>query len=381
METPVDRLRNVLEDAGYSFVEPPLLHDADLFLDLAGEDLRRRMYLTASADGVELCLRPDYTIPVALQHLTKGGDPKRVAAYAYCGPVFRQRPGETGEFWQAGVESIGRSDIADADADILALAIEGVAVFDVREPAIRIGDSALFEALLDALPLPDVWRRRLARAFGDRPRIDALLDELSGRTVRPRPAQLGMEALDKLAGRAGALDEATIRSHVEEVFQQAGLPMSGGRTPAEIVERFVEQAELDAGSDDGRAAAETIRRFLEIAGPPTQAALALGELAQREGLDIGAAVGRFAERTHGLVRHGIDIDRIRFAADFGRRLDYYTGFVFELSDPARPEQKPLAGGGRYDHLLSLIRSRNGTGTDVPAVGVAFWLDRLGARTP
>lgn len=370
METPVDRLRGLLQGAGYTFVEPPLLHDAELFLDLAGEDLRRRMYLTASADGVELCLRPDYTIPVALHHLTKGGDPKRIASYAYCGPVFRQRPGETGEFWQAGIESIGRQDTADADADMLALALQGVAIFDVREPTIRIGDSALFGALLDALPLPDVWRRRLARAFGDRTRLDALLDELSGRVVRPRPAH-AFEADDPEAARRA----------IDELLRSAGLPQIGSRTAAEIAERYLEQATLDAGSDDSMAAATTITRFLEVAGPPDKAALALGELAQREGIDIGAAVGRFVERTHGLVRHGIDIDHMRFAADFGRRLDYYTGFVFELGDPARPALKPVAGGGRYDRLLSLIRSRNGTGPDIPAVGFALWLDRLGATLP
>lgn len=375
MESSVDRLRSLLERAGYDLVEPPLLHDADLFLDLAGEDLRRRMYLTSSAEGVELCLRPDYTIPVALHHLTSGGDPKRVGTYAYCGPVFRQRPKETGEFWQAGVESIGRADHADADADILALAIQTVALFDVSEPAIRIGDQALFSALIDVLPLPDIWRRRLGRAFGDTQRLTALVDELAGRTARPRPGYA-----DLLPDLEGA-DHETARRAIDELLSSSGIPQLGGRSAAEIAERFLEQATLHAGSDDTVQAAEILAAFLEITGPPDKAALALGELAAREGLPLAQAIARFTERTHGLVRQGIDIDRIAFAADFGRRLDYYTGFVFELSDPSRPELKPVAGGGRYDRLLSLIRSRDGSGADIPAVGFALWLDRLGATVP
>lgn len=366
---PVDRLTRLLEEAGYEFVEPPLLHDADLFLDLTGEDLRRRMFLTATNDGVELCLRPDYTIPVALHHLTTGA-PQREAAYAYCGPVFRQRPGETGEFRQAGIESIGRADSMDADADALALALKSVALFDIDEPAIRIGDSGLFAALLESLPLPEIWRRRLARAFGDNALLTAQLDELAGRTSRPRPAYAELLPAGENADR----DE--VRAAVEKLLAEAGIPESGGRSAAEIADRFMEQAALETGSDDDIAAADLIRSFLRIAGTPDEAALALGELAAEEVPGLAVAVERFTKRTAGLVGHGIDTDRLDFAADFGRRLDYYTGFVFELAHPARSDIGPVAGGGRYDRLLSLIRNRDGSGPDIPAVGFALWLERL-----
>jgi ATP phosphoribosyltransferase regulatory subunit len=373
VETPIDRLKALLTRDGNEFVEPPLLHDAELFLDLAGEDLRRRMYLTSSADGLELCLRPDYTIPVALRHLTGGGDPKRQASYAYCGPVFRQRPGETGEFWQAGVESVGRTDRADADSDMLALALECVGLFDIDEPQIRIGDSALFSALLAALPLADVWRRRLERAFGDTPRLRAMLDELAGRTSRPPPAYADLLPAFEDADRESA------RRAVDELLAGAGIPQVGGRSAAEIAERFLEQAALRADTPENTDSAEILGQFLDISGPPDRAAIELGALAATEAVELTAVIERFSERTAGLVRHGLDIDRMIFASDFGRRLDYYTGFVFELSDPSRPDDRPVAGGGRYDRLLSMIRSRDGSGADIPAVGFALWLDRLGVK--
>src|SRR5690606_21753833 len=120
----------LFSDAGYAFVEPPVVHDAGVFVELAGEDLRRRLYLTSGADGTELALRPDYTIPVCLMHLA-GGPAKRRADYAYLGPVFRQRQGESGEFLQAGVESLGRTDRVAADADMLALALSSMDVLGV----------------------------------------------------------------------------------------------------------------------------------------------------------------------------------------------------------------------------------------------------------
>lgn len=161
------------------------------------------------------------------------------------------------------------------------------------------------------------------------------------------------------------------------LFAAGGIPEVGGRTVAEIAERYFEHTALTAGSPESLDAARILTRFLAISGPPDRAALALGALAASETPAMAAAIGAFAERTHGFVRQGIDIDGIHFAANFGRRLDYYTGFIFELSDPSRGDGRPLAGGGRYDRLLSLIRARNGTADDVPAVGFALWLDRMG----
>src|SRR5918997_6698960 len=112
----------LFEREGYARVEPPVLQPAEVFVDLSGEDIRRRMFVTQDASGRELCLRPEYTIPVCREHLAHGGSAP--AAYSYLGPVFRLRAGETGEFWQAGIESIGRRDAPAADAEILGLALE-----------------------------------------------------------------------------------------------------------------------------------------------------------------------------------------------------------------------------------------------------------------
>ncbi|MET0313457.1 MAG: ATP phosphoribosyltransferase regulatory subunit, partial [Hansschlegelia sp.] len=76
------------EAAGFLRAEPGVLQPAEPFLDVMGEELRQRMFLTADAEGRELCLRPDFTIPTALAHIA-GGDPARVASYHYAGPVFR----------------------------------------------------------------------------------------------------------------------------------------------------------------------------------------------------------------------------------------------------------------------------------------------------
>jgi ATP phosphoribosyltransferase regulatory subunit len=60
--------------------------------------------------------------------------------------------------------------------------------------------------------------------------------------------------------------------------------------------------------------------------------------------------------------------RIIFDLGLLRDLDYYTGAVFEVYDPALGA--PIGGGGRYDDLLGRF------GRPLPAVGFAIGIDRL-----
>ncbi|MBO0766506.1 MAG: ATP phosphoribosyltransferase regulatory subunit, partial [Hyphomicrobiaceae bacterium] len=59
-------------------------------------------------------------------------------------------------------------------------------------------------------------------------------------------------------------------------------------------------------------------------------------------------------------------------AEFGRNLEYYTGFVFEVIASALGPKSPVAGGGRYDGLLAQV----GASANVPAVGASIHTERL-----
>ena len=89
-DTRAETLVASYERAGYARVAPAMLQPAEPFLDLSGEEIRRRMYLTTAPDGDEFCLRPDLTIPVSRDYLAspRSGKP---TGYCYLGPVFRHR--------------------------------------------------------------------------------------------------------------------------------------------------------------------------------------------------------------------------------------------------------------------------------------------------
>src|SRR5262245_41351446 len=363
-----EALLAAFERAGYVRVAPAILQPAEPFLDLSGEDIRKRMYLTTDPQGHELCLRPDLTIPVSRDYLAsaQAGKP---AGFCYLGPVFRHRGDAPAEFIQGGIESFGRTDTAAADAEMLALGLDTTAHYGLPQPDIRMGDVGLFAALIAALELAPAWKRRLIKDFNRKSSLAHDLDRLTiAAAVNGRPEYQGV--LSALAGS----DPKAAHALVTDLLSIAGITTVGGRSVGEIADRFLEQAALGAQTSLPRETRALIEKFLAIRGDPDEAAADLRAFARDAGLKLDAALDLFESRTGFLAARGVDVSRIRFSTAFGRGLDYYTGFVFELHDPAAPAAGQLVAGGRYDGLLT----RLGSARSISAVGFAVWIERLAA---
>jgi ATP phosphoribosyltransferase regulatory subunit len=366
-----DALLLSFAQAGYAKAEPAILQPAEPFLDLSGEDIRKSLYLTTDPSGDELCLRPDLTIPVARDYLAsaRAGQP---AGFCYLGPVFRYRDGCPSEFQQAGLESFGRQDRAAADAEMLSLALEATSAFGLADVDIRTGDVALFIALIDALDLYPVWRRRLIKDFNRKITLEQDLERLTLATGAARNEYEGV-----LAALAGS-DRKAALALVTDLMSIAGTTNVGGRSVSEIADRFLEQSTLKGGALP-RNALNLIKRFLAISGHPGEALTQLRSLAADAKLDITAAIDQFESRIGFMAERGIDTGKTRFSTSFGRGLDYYTGFEFELH-PKGDGIEPLVAGGRYDGLMTQL----GAPTPIPAVGFSIWVEaltRLGRDLP
>jgi ATP phosphoribosyltransferase regulatory subunit len=349
-----------LAAAGFARIEPAVLQPAAVFLDMSGEDIRGRLYLTSGAEGEELCLRPDYTIPACLVYLASPEAGRR-AQYSYLGPVFRARAGHSGERLQSGLESYGRPDVEAADAEILGLALEAAEAAGAPALSVKLGDAGLFDQALKALGLPEVWLRRLRRGIAQGRTLERIVSEAAAGAG----AQSGVLAALERADHSGA------KALVEDLLKIAGIASGGGRTAGEIADRFLDQAALRAGSSIPAEKRAVLRKFLAVSGAPNSASRRLRALAAEGNLKIGAALDAFDRRTELLARRGMDVESLIFSASFVRDLDYYTGFVFEAADPKRRGGGPALGGGRYDRLAR----RLGAAKDIPAVGAAIFIDR------
>ena len=351
--------------AGYTPVDPPVLQPAEPFLDLSGEDIRRRMFLKTDPHGREMCLRPDLTIPVSCAYLQSAAAGK-AAGFCYLGTVFRHREGSPAEFLQAGIESFGRNDKAAADAEMLSLGLEATTLYGLSTPEIRIGDVGLFSAFVAALDLAPAWKRRLVKDFNRKWSLAHDLDQLALAAAGGTPEYQGV-----LAALAGS-DPKAAHHLVTDLLSIAGIEAVGGRSVAEVAERFLEQSALGAGTRLPRETRALIERFLGVRGDPDDAAGDLRALATDAKLPLEPALDLLETRTGFLAARGVDVRAIQFSTAFGRGFDYYTGFVFELHD-ARTKG-PLIAGGRYDGLLTRLGAR----APIPAVGFAASIEELAA---
>jgi ATP phosphoribosyltransferase regulatory subunit len=247
---------------------------------------------------------------------------------------------------------------------MLALALEATTAFGLKDVEIRTGDVALFTALIDALNLYPVWRRRLIKDFN---RKVSLTDDIERLTLATAPGRNEYEGV--LAALAGS-DRKAALALVTDLMSIAGTTNVGGRTVAEIADRFLEQSTLKGGALP-RDALNIIKRFLAIAGDPDESVAQLRALATEAKLDLAAAIDQLESRVGFMAARGIDTKRVRFSTSFGRGLDYYTGFEFELHAKGNGVE-PLVAGGRYDGLMTQL----GSPAPIPAVGFSVWIEAL-----
>jgi ATP phosphoribosyltransferase regulatory subunit len=367
LETQAAAILDAFAAKSYARVEPPILQPAEIFLDRSGEDIRRRTFVLTDPAGRELCLRPDLTIPVCRMHLA--GAAKFPAQLSYHGPAFRFQPNEPdrpSQFLQTGVECLGVADRERSDLEVLGLAVEGVRAAGLEAFSVKIGDVALFAGLVDALDIPAQWRGRLKRHFWRPAYFRELMERLTNGAPVPG---------ERYLAHLGTADESEARAALSGLMDYLGAAeggVFGGRTREEIVDRLMEQAAEAAALRLDKRAVALIQRVLAVEGPARKSLAAIRRLLKSNRIALDGPLALMEARVDALNVLGLDDRRISFAARFGRNMEYYTGFVFELWSRDKEGAVQVAGGGRYDTLLKML----GAGRDVPAVGCAVRIERV-----
>ena len=364
------RIMAVFTRAGFDFIAPDIIQPADMFLESSGENIRSRTYVFNDPSGAELCLRPDLTVPACRYHLSHAQDLNAEARYCYSGPAFRFSAQldarlNPSEFDQAGIEWFSAAEPVAAEAEILNLALKAVAAAGLKDYHVRTGDLGLFRALLLSIAMPERWRRRLLRQFW-RPRpFRELLDLLTGEREKSR------SSISPQVDAVATLDERAALAYVESQLVSAAIPLTGGRRPEEIASRLLEKAQDRSEKRLSSEARQRIDDYLAIQCSLAEAPPCL-QPSVRDAPEFGAALDLFSLRLRELKRRRIDLAGASFSAVFGRSLEYYTGFVFEVEANIAGATVPVAGGGRYDSMMSDI----GAPVPVTAVGCAIHTERL-----
>ncbi|MFV0245388.1 MAG: ATP phosphoribosyltransferase regulatory subunit [Qingshengfaniella sp.] len=337
------RQRALFEAAGAVPVEADILLPAETLLDLYGEDIRARAYVTADPLRGEMMLRPDFTVPVVQAHMENGAEPAR---YTYSGPVFRKQeddPDRPSEYLQVGVEIFDGANPAHADAEVFCLIAQALQPLGLRAAT---GDIGILTAAVAGLTTSPERRAALTRHIWRPRRFRALLDRYSGALRMPKRRKALLERIARGDDLLAGIPQVGLRS-ADEIRARLDLLVRDAEEPP------ITRAELDL--------------LDQITGLKTNCAAAL-EALRDIAVDLASiqpAVQRFADRLAALSEAGIDPVGLDFEGSFGRTsMEYYDGFVFGFMAPGRPDLPPVASGGRYDALTRIL----GRGKSIPAVG-------------
>ncbi len=337
------QLRARFEAAGAVVAETPVLQPAEVLLDLYGEDIRARAYVTSDSLLGEQMLRPDFTVPVVQMHMEHGAEPAR---YTYSGEVFRRQEEDTrraNEYTQVGYEIFDREAPAAADAEVFDLIGQALQPLNVRAAT---GDIGLLLAAVRGLDTTDARKAALERHIWRPRRFRALMDRFAGR-VEPPASRLALLAQD--------------------APMQSGLPFIGLRGPEEVEAR-IDALREDAGAMPiSQGQIDLLDALLNVRETLPFALEQLRDLA----VDMPAiteAVYCLQDRIEALDKRGVKVDEVEFEGSFGRtNMEYYDGFVFGFYAEGRADLPAVASGGRYDALTKVL----GQGREIPAVGAVI----------
>lgn len=334
------RLRALIEAEGAAVVETPVLQPADLLLDLYGEDIRARAYVTSDALRGEQMLRPDFTVPVVQMHMDHGAEPAR---YTYAGEVFRRQeedPDRASEYTQVGYELFARDAPEAADAEVFSFIFNTLKPLGLRAST---GDIGILTAAVVGLNTTERRKQALMRHIWRPRRFRSLIDRFSGRAAVP-------DSRTALLARADPMGGAT--------------PLIGLRGLDEILSRINALREDAVADPISAGEVELLDAILSVRQTSQYALEHLRDIAV-DMPAISEAVARLERRLSALDARGIDVSALDFEASYGRtQMEYYDGFVFGFYAENRPDLPAVASGGRYDALTR----RLGQGREIPAVG-------------
>ncbi len=204
-----ERLMGVFRLWGFREVLTPTYEFFDVLAVGTDEALQERMFKFVDREtGRMLALRADVTPQIARIAVTRLRDRPKPHRLAYRTNVFRYdepKVGRQREFYQAGVELIGL-DKPEADAEMIAMAIEGFRAAGLGRYQIDVGQVEFVRGIIEGLGLERPAGRALRDAL--RRKDAAELQQLVGGLRAPsRTAEL-LLALPTLNGHAEVLGRA-----------------------------------------------------------------------------------------------------------------------------------------------------------------------------
>ena len=152
-----DRLHKALKRHGYHSIQTPTFEFFDIFGKEVGTIPSSEVYKFFDREGNTLVLRPDITPSIARSAAKYFMDEDMPIRLSYMGNTFinnHSYQGRLKESTQLGAELIG-DDTVDADAEMIAMAIDALKSSGLKDFQISVGHVEFFRGLMEAAGLSE----------------------------------------------------------------------------------------------------------------------------------------------------------------------------------------------------------------------------------
>jgi ATP phosphoribosyltransferase regulatory subunit len=178
-----NRIESVFHRYGYNNIETPTFEYYEVFSDDTGSIESNQMYKFFDRDGSILALRADMTPAIARVVATAYRQEELPLRFCYSGNAYRYNEnyqGKLREFSQSGIELIGVNS-EDADAEMIAVAVNSILAAGLEEFRIDIGQVEFFEGLLEEAGFDDETAAKVQDMIAQRDYIalEEILEETS----------------------------------------------------------------------------------------------------------------------------------------------------------------------------------------------------------
>ena len=205
-----EKLQKVMHLYGYQDIQTPMFEYFDVFGKEVGTIPSKELYKFFDKEGNTLVLRPDITPSIARVATTVYESENMPIRLCYKGNTFVNHSNYLGrlrENTQLGAELIG-VDSVEADAEMIAMAVESLQEVGLHDFQIHIGDVNFFEGLIEETNLSEEDELLLRELIKNRNYfgVDELLENKKVKVT----SKAAFQVLPELIGGVEVLKEAKV---------------------------------------------------------------------------------------------------------------------------------------------------------------------------
>jgi len=369
MDKDPSSIREFFINKGYTFYNPAMTIPADIVMNFMGEDVRNRLLFTSSPGGDELCLRPDFTLPLAISYINNEVQANKFVydGYAFRFPSINEKTRYCPEFRQIGIENFGDKSKIDVEGDVISQVCEILSSFYDDHLEIKISDIFMFYQLLNHLKIDTYLFNRVRRLYWRGMSATKIKDSIKKIMNTRFDAKPRLDLIDEYKN-----NNLSSIALIQKLTGSDDLSIFSGRRPDDIVKNYIDKSELINGTMINDTAIEQITEFLSIKGDISRVVKLLDNFQKKYHIDFAEGIENLENRVKILKKNQIAKDIIEFNATLSRKVEYYTGLIFEIRTKNENKNEPIAIGGRYDKIFEELGSKK----PIPAVGCSIYVDRL-----